>query len=142
MVDRTISACINRHVFKKAVLVISCGLWKMPYLRKSAEKRGFPQILGKAFGFPTFPTGSDDDFFNLKVMGNEIGNRAVRLRKENPRPSLAVWPQPKPASLDRGSSRRIELSCVNQHANIRMIIVATAPPRFSFSFPRKVSLKD
>ena len=32
---------------------------------KSAEKRGFPQKLGKAFGFPAFPTGSGDDFFKF-----------------------------------------------------------------------------
>ena len=41
------------------------GLWKMPFLRESAEKRGFPQKLGKAFGFPAFPTGSGDDFFKF-----------------------------------------------------------------------------
>jgi hypothetical protein len=34
------------------------SLWKMPSMRKSAEKRGFPHGLGKAFGFPTFPTGT------------------------------------------------------------------------------------
>jgi hypothetical protein len=34
-----------------------CGLWKMPSLWKSAGMRGFPQRLGKAFGFSTFPTG-------------------------------------------------------------------------------------
>jgi hypothetical protein len=39
------------------------SLWKMPSLWKSAGKRGFPQRLGKAFGFPTFPTGSTSLFF-------------------------------------------------------------------------------
>jgi len=38
----------------------------MPSLRKSAEKRGFPQRLGKAYGFPTFPTDSATDFFIKK----------------------------------------------------------------------------
>ena len=37
------------------------GLWKLPQLWKSAEKRGFPQLLGKAsqnpLGFPTVTTG-------------------------------------------------------------------------------------
>jgi hypothetical protein len=40
------------------------GLWKMPSLWKSASKRGFPQRLGKAFGFPTFPTGPAALFIN------------------------------------------------------------------------------
>ena len=75
-------------------------------------------------------------------MGNEIGNREARLRKENPRPSLAVWLPPKPARLDRGSSRRIELSCVNQHANIRMIIVATVSLGSLFRFPERCCLKN
>ena len=37
------------------------SLWKLPQLWKSAEKRGFPQLLGKAsqnpLGFPTVTTG-------------------------------------------------------------------------------------
>jgi hypothetical protein len=37
------------------------GLWKLPQLWKSAEKRGFPQLLGKAsqnpLGFSTVTTG-------------------------------------------------------------------------------------
>lgn len=40
------------------------GLWKMPSLWKSAEKRGFPQRLGKACGFPTFPTGPAGLYFD------------------------------------------------------------------------------
>ena len=35
----------------------SQGLWKMARLMEIRKKRGFPQSLGKAFGFPTFPTG-------------------------------------------------------------------------------------
>jgi hypothetical protein len=33
------------------------GLWKMTWLMEIRTERGFPQPLGKAFGFPTFPTG-------------------------------------------------------------------------------------
>jgi hypothetical protein len=52
----------------------------MPYLRKSAEKRGFPQILGKAYGFPTFPTGSADIFFTVK-MAKSAGSSAYGLSR-------------------------------------------------------------
>jgi hypothetical protein len=48
----------------KSGLVHRCGLWKMPSLWKSAEKRRFPQRLGKAFGFPTFPTGPAGLYFD------------------------------------------------------------------------------
>jgi len=48
----------------KAQSTSPCGLWKMPSLWKSAGKRGFPQRLGKAFGFPTFPTGPAGLYFD------------------------------------------------------------------------------
>ena len=36
-------------------------LWKTPHPWKSVPSYGFPPLLGKAFGFPTLPTGRTTD---------------------------------------------------------------------------------
>jgi hypothetical protein len=58
------------------------GLWKLPQLSKSAEKRGFPQLLGKAsqnpLGFSTVTTGPTAVNINhsslLIVLSHEWGS--------------------------------------------------------------------
>jgi hypothetical protein len=70
-------------------------------------------------------------------MGNATVGRAARLRKENPRDSYAVWTKSKTRAARERRLPTDLLSCGNQPAHIRMIIVATACLGHLFRFPEE-----
>jgi len=76
-------------------------------------------------------------------MGNEIGNRAHRLQKGEP--SAPLCGMALCAKTHDCRQRQLptdELSCGNQPAHIRMIIVVTVCPGSLFRFPwRGLSMK-
>ena len=72
-------------------------------------------------------------------MGNATVDRAARLRKENPRGSYAVWTKSKTRAARERLLPTDLLSCGNQPAHIRMIIVASACLGPLFRFPKESS---
>jgi hypothetical protein len=98
---------------------------------------GFFRPLLKAGG----EVGKRGVLFNLSLMptidlkmGNGIIGRAARLRKENPRGSYAVWTKSKIRAARLRQLPTDLLSCGNQPAHIRMIIVASACLGLLFRF--------